>query len=385
MRRCRFHNILYLQVRNEKHNNNNNNNNNKQLNSQRSHHTIIMMKAIGYSVKDLPAKDSLVMFETPKPTKLGERDVLVRVKGVSVNPVDVKVRSWFGPDEGQTHKILGYDAAGIVVEVGSAVQSLAVGDEIYYSGEFTKPGTNSQFHVVDERLAGRKPTTLSFAESAALPLTSITAWELLFDSLQLQEGDGKGESVLVLGAAGGVGSILIQLAKKMTKLTVITTASRPDTIDWVKKMGADHVVNHRESLVEQIDKLDLNNKAPKYVIGLNGTEQHFGSIVELIQPRGHIAIIDDPKTLDIAKFPTFKLKALSFSWEFMFARSMFQTDDMDAQQKLLNRVAEMVDDGTLVSTTTQNLGPLTVESLMKAHELQESGKVFGKNVLEVDW
>lgn len=226
---------------------------------------------------------------------------------------------------------------------------------------------------------------MGFADAAGFPLTSITAWELLFDSIGIKEGEGNDgdESVLVLGAAGGVGSILIQLAKKLTNLTVVATASRPDTIEWVKKMGADKVINHRNPLQPQITELGLH--PPKYVIGLNGTEGHMEAIIDLIKPRGHIAIIDDPTSLDLTKYPNFKLKALSFSWEFMFARSMFQTEDMDAQQKLLNRVSELIDSGDLISIVTGNLGKLSLDTLKNAHETQASGKAIGKMVLDVEF
>lgn len=334
------------------------------------------MKAIGYKqAGSITATESLIEIEADKP-EIGSHDLLVEIKGISVNPVDVKVRAapQLGPEQGHT-KIIGYDAAGIVREIGSDVSKFKIGDEVFYAGDFTRPGTNSELHVVDERIVGKKPNSLNFADSAAFPLTSITAWEILFDSFALKENDGNGDSLLIIGAAGGVGSILIQLAKKLTGLTVIATASRPETIEWVKKMGADHVINHRESLVDQVKDLGFQ---PRYVASLNGTEEHFSGIVELIKPRGHIALIDDPQSLDINSI---KLKALSFSWEFMFTRSMFQTDDIEKQHELLNRVSELIDDGKLISTVSNNLGKLSVESLKEAHVQQESGRVFGKNVL----
>ncbi|CAB9497380.1 alcohol dehydrogenase-like protein SE_1777 [Seminavis robusta] len=337
------------------------------------------MKAYGNIEKGDASK--LIEADAPKPTP-GPKDLLVKVKGVSVNPVDYKVREWFDAPEGSPHRILGWDAAGVVEAVGDQVTSYRVGDEVFYAGEFTKPGTNAEYQCVDERIVGKKPSSLSFADAAAFPLTSITAWELLFDSLCVKEGEGEGQSVLILGAAGGVGSILVQLVKKLTKLTVVSTASRPDTIDWVKKMGSDHVITHREPLPPQMKELGLT---PKYVICLNGTEGHLEGIIELIKPRGHIAIIDDPTSLDLTKFPNFKLKALTFSWEFMFARSMFQTEDMDAQQKLLNRVSEMFESRDLVSIVNKCLGKLNLDTLKAAHEVQASGKVIGKNVLEVDF
>lgn len=334
------------------------------------------MKAIGYKqTGPIEATDSLIELDVPTP-ELGPRDLLVEVQGISVNPVDVKVRTrpQMGPEPGES-KIIGYDAAGIVREVGSEVTGFKKGDEVFYAGDITRQGTNAALHAVDERIVGRKPASLDFAQAAGMPLTSITAWELLFDSLDLNEGEGDGESILIIGGAGGVGSILIQLAKQLTGLTVVATASRPDTIAWVEKMGADHVINHRESLVDQMQAL---GSAPKYVASLNGTEGHMPAIIELIQPRGQIALIDDPESLDAN---VLKLKSLSLRWEFMFARSMFTTADMDAQRNLLNRVSEMLDAGTLQSTVTTNVGPLTVENLKAAHALQESGRVIGKNVL----
>ena len=283
------------------------------------------MKAIGYNKNGpIDAPESLVEFEAPEP-EIGEHDLLVEVRGISVNPVDVKVRAAFPAENGT--KIIGYDAAGVVTKVGSAVRNFKAGDEVFYAGDLTRPGTNAQLHAVDARIVGKKPKSLGFAEAAALPLTSITAWEMLFDSFGLEGGDGKGEAILIVGGAGGVGSILIQLAKKLTKLTVIATASRPDTVEWVKKMGADHVINHREPLPAQMKELGIQ---PRYVAALNGTGEHFPAIVELIKPRGHVVLIDDPKTLDIRSG---KLKSLSFSWEFMFARPMHQTDDISKQHE----------------------------------------------------
>ena len=296
-----------------------------------------MMKAIGYKdAGPISAESALIEFEveTPQP---GPNDLLVDVRGVSVNPVDVKLRANAQPDGGS--RILGFDAAGVVTAVGSAVTQFQPGDEVFYAGDITRPGTNSQFHLVDERIVGRKPSSLNFVDAAGIPLTSITAWEILFDCLGLKEGEGASESLLVIGGAGGVGSILIQLAKKLTELTVIATASRDDTRAWVEKMGADHVVNHRYSLDEEMKELGIT---PRYVAALTHTDKHFASIRELIKPRGHIALIDDPGSLDVISL---KSKAISLSWEFMFTRSMFQTDDMDVQHKLLSRVSELLDNG----------------------------------------
>jgi zinc-binding alcohol dehydrogenase family protein len=333
------------------------------------------MKAIGYSEKGPISGDgAVVAFDAARPSP-EPNDLLVEVRAVSVNPVDFKVRNNRPPPEGDP-TILGWDAAGVVVETGSAVTQFKAGDEVFYVGEFTRPGTNAEFQLVDERLVGKKPSSIGFADASALPRTSITAWEILFDSYGLKEGDGEGESILVVGGAGGVGSILIQLAKQLTGLTVIATASRPETEAWVKKMGADHVVNHKNPLNEEVKALGLT---PKYVAALTGTDVHFESIVELIKPRGHIAMIDDPPNLNIGAI---KLKALSFSWEFMFARSMFKTDDMVAQSNLLNRVSELVDQGKLVTTANKHVGEINADNLRSALEAQQSGATIGKMVLE---
>jgi len=328
------------------------------------------MKAIGYN--EAGSADNLAVVEVERPV-IGPRDLLVAVKGISVNPVDVKLRAAVQPEGAP--RVLGFDAAGIVAEIGDGVTGYKVGDEVYYAGDVTRAGTNAEFHAVDERIVGRKPATLDFTEAAGLPLTSITAWEMLFDAFRLTEGGGEGKTLLVIGGAGGVGSILIQLAKALTGLTVIATASRPETQDWVRKMGADHVVNHRGDLAAQVADLGL---VPSYVAALTATDQHYDAIINLIAPRGQIALIDDPNALDIKAA---KPKALSIHWEFMFTRSMFGTEDIGAQRELLNRIAEMIDAGTLQSTMTERCGVLTAEALRAAHLRQESGRVIGKQVL----
>ncbi|MEM1430116.1 MAG: zinc-binding alcohol dehydrogenase family protein [Pseudomonadota bacterium] len=331
------------------------------------------MKALGYhQAGALDAEGALTAFEAPQPVP-GARDLLVRVHGVSLNPVDVKLRANRAPDGGPG--ILGFDAAGIVAAIGSNVTGYAVGDAVFYAGDVTRPGSNAEFQAVDERIVGRKPASLSFADAAGLPLTSITAWEILFDSFRLPEGGGGGETLLVIGGAGGVGSILIQLAKRLTGLTVIATASRPETADWVRKMGADHVVDHRGDLAKQVQ---ATGTAPRYVAALTATDQHWPAILELIAPRGHVALIDDPAALDIGPA---KPKALTISWEFMFTRSMFATPDMEVQRTLLNRVSEMVDAGDLVSTVTERAEALSADTLAAAHKRQESGRTIGKQVL----
>lgn len=332
------------------------------------------MKAIGHK-ENLPADNlaSLQDIELTKPTPSGH-DILVKVEAISVNPVDCKIRSNRKP-EGGDWQVLGWDAAGTVETVGPEVTLFKPGDKVWYAGDVTRSGSNAEFQLVDERITGTMPSSLSFDEAAALPLTSITAWEILFDSFLLRENEGEAESLLVIGGAGGVGSILIQLAKKLTQLKIIATASRPETVAWVKEMGADHVIDHRQSLHQQLQELDVQ---PRYVAALTGTQGHFTNILELIKPRGHIALIDDPETVDIKAG---KPKALTFSWEFMFTRSMFQTADMQKQHELLNRVAAMVNAGEIRTTKTKHLGIINAENLRAAHAEQESGTVIGKNVL----
>lgn len=331
------------------------------------------MKAIGYrDAGPISAENSLIEFETGVPDP-GPKDLLVEVRGVSVNPVDVKVRTLMQPEDGA--RILGFDAAGVVKAIGSEVSKFQPGDEVFYAGDLMRPGSNAELQLVDERIVGRKPKSLDFTEAAGMPLTAITAWEILFDSFGLREGDGDGDAMLVIGGAGGVGSILIQLAKKLTGLEVIATASRPDTRAWVEKMGADHVVNHRKPLDEELKTLGIS---PRFVAALTNTDEHIAAIVELIKPRGHIALIDDPEALDIAPL---KFKAITLSWEFMFTRPMFETDDIEVQHQLLNRVADLLDDGTLISTVNKHAGELGVANLKAAHEFQESGAAIGKTVL----
>ena len=333
-----------------------------------------MMKAIGYTKAGPTAlEEALVDLEVQEPEPRAQ-DLVVEVRGVSVNPVDVKVRTKKEPEGGA--RILGFDAAGVVKKVGPQVTLFSPGDEVFYAGDITRPGTNAELHAVDERIVGRKPESLDFAEAAGMPLTSITAWELLFDSFGLTEGEGSGESLLVIGGAGGVGSILIQLAKKLTALTVVATASRDETREWAEKMGADHVVNHRKPLDQEMKGLGIS---PRYVASLTSTDQHYEAIVELIQPRGRIGLIDDPKPLDVLAL---KPKALSLCWEFMFARPMFHTADVAEQHALLSRVSQLLDGGELISTVNHHAGPLTVENLQRAHELQASGRAIGKTVLD---
>jgi zinc-binding alcohol dehydrogenase family protein len=337
------------------------------------------MRAIGF-IAPLPieAADSLVEADLPMPEPR-PRDLLVEVRAVSVNPVDTKIRGarHQGSASHSTGKlrVLGWDAAGVVVGKGSAVTGFAIGDEVYYAGELERPGSNAEYQAVDERLVGRKPKSIGFAEAAALPLTSITAWELLFDRLQIREGEA-GSSLLVSGAAGGVGSILVQLARRLTNLTIIGTASRPETSAWVSQMGAHHVVDHTKPLGDPLKALQV--PPIKYIASLTATARNFAQLVEVLSPQGKIGLIDDPATLDVVPL---KRKAASLHWEFMFARSMWQAPDIAEQGKLLTRVADLVDQGELRSTQTQTLRPINAENLKKAHALAESGQSIGKITL----
>ncbi|ALI00647.1 alcohol dehydrogenase AdhP [Pseudomonas sp. FW306-02-F02-AA] len=335
------------------------------------------MKAIAY-YRSLPINDpeSLQDIELPEPVA-GPRDLLVEVKAISVNPVDTKVRQNVAPEDGAA-KVLGWDVAGVVKAVGSDVSLFKHGDKVYYAGSIARAGGNSELHVVDERIVGHMPTSLSFAEAAALPLTAITAWELLFERLQVREGKtAQGQSLLIVGAAGGVGSILTQLASQLTALKVIGTASRPQTQSWVRELGADLVIDHSQPLSEELKR--AGHPQVTHVASLTETDQHFEQLVEALAPQGKLALIDDPKALDVTKL---KRKSLSLHWEFMYTRSLFETADMLEQHKLLNRVAELVDAGTLKTTVGEHFGTINAANLRRAHELLESGTSRGKIVLE---
>lgn len=333
------------------------------------------MKAVVYTQPALPIQDpqSLYDAELPKP-KPGARDLLVEVRAIAVNPVDTKIRASRG---GEHPQVLGWDAVGVVREVGDQVTLFQPGDEVFYAGAIDRPGSYSEFHVVDERIVGHKPRSLDNASAAALPLTSITAWELLFDRLGVEENGGKGQCLLVVGAAGGVGSILVQLASKLTQLTVIGTASRPETQAWVKDLGAHHVIDHSASLALQLDALKLNQI--DYVISLTHTDSYLPQLVEVLRPQGKLALIDDPMQLDVMAL---KRKSLSLHWELMFTRSLYKTEDMIKQHQLLDRVAQLVDDGVLKTTLGEHYGTINAEHLKRAHAMIESGKARGKIVLE---
>ena len=335
------------------------------------------MKAVGYK-KSLPIAEAeaLIDFEAPKPEPKG-RDIRVAVKAISANPVDYKVRKRAAPPEGE-FKILGFDAAGIVDAVGPDVTLFKPGDEVCYAGSILRQGTNSEFHLVDERIVGRKPTTLSFAQAAALPLTSITAWELLFDRLGAVPGKSVDpRTLLIIGGAGGVGSILIQLARRLTGLTVVATASRAESHKWCLDLGAHAVVDHARSMKEQIEKLKIPPVG--LIASLTGTEQHYKALAEIIAPQGKYGLIDDPSEFNVAAF---KGKSVSVHWESMFTRSSFQTADMIGQHRLLNDVADLIDKGVLRTTLGENFGTINAANLKRAHALLESGQSRGKIVLE---
>ncbi|MCD5987440.1 zinc-binding alcohol dehydrogenase family protein [Pseudomonas sp. CDFA 553] len=333
------------------------------------------MKAIAFTQHGLPIEDpdALLDMDLPKPAP-GPRDLLVEVHAVSVNPVDTKIRAGSGPTE---PKVVGWDAVGTVREVGSDVTLFQPGDEVFYAGSIVRPGSYSEFHLVDERIVGRKPKSIDNAHAAALPLTSITAWELLFDRLGVEEGGGEGESLLIIGAAGGVGSILVQLARQLTKMTVIGTASRPETQAWIKQLGAHHVIDHSQPLVAQLEQIGVGEVT--HVASLTHTDSHFTQLIEALRPQGKLALIDDPKSLDVVPM---KRKALSLHWELMFTRSLYETPDMIKQHELLNRVADLIDQGVLKTTLGEHFGTINAANLRRAHAVVESGKAKGKIVLE---
>jgi len=336
------------------------------------------MKAVGH-YKYLPIEhpESLVDVEIDAPRPEG-RDLLVEVRAISVNPVDTKRRG-AGARPASELKILGWDAAGVVAAAGPEVQLFKPGDKVYYAGSNQRPGANSQLHLVDERIVGPRPANLSFAEAAAMPLTTLTAWEAMFERMAISKsGTHAGRRLLILGGAGGVGSIAIQLAKKLARLTVIASASRPDSIAWVKTLGADAVVDHTRPLPEQMAALG----APEadYIFCCNNTDEVFPVLARLIAPQGRIcSIVRTLRPVDLAPLQE---KSASFSWEGMFTRSTFQTPDMQAQHNLLEDVAGLLEAGTLATTFRENLGTICAANLKQAHRRIELGHMIGKLVLE---
>lgn len=311
--------------------------------------------------------------DLPDPQAQGH-DLLVEVKAISVNPVDTKVRAGFNAD---TPRVLGWDAVGVVKAVGDTVTLFTPGDEVWYAGALGRPGSNSELQLVDERIVALKPRSLENASAAALPLTAITAWELLFHRLGVQEGGNGGDTLLIVGAAGGVGSILTQLASKLTNMTVIGTASRPESQKWVREAGAHHVIDHSKPLSEGLAKIGIH--AVTHVASLTNTDQHFNELIAALAPQGKLALIDDPESLDVVPL---KAKSISLHWEFMFTRSMFETDDMIAQHQLFTRVAALIDDNTLRTTLGEHYGTINAANLQKAHAKLETGRSVGKIVLE---
>lgn len=332
------------------------------------------MKAIGVYKSAAVETDGLFsQIDADIPVAEGH-DILVRVKGVAVNPVDFKVRK--GKQDDGTFKVLGWDAAGIVEAVGDQVTLFRPGDEVWYAGDVTRSGSNAELQLVDERIVAPKPKSLGFAEAAALPLTTITAWEALFDRLLIDRAAvqaNASKTILIIGGAGGVGSIAIQLAK-LAGLKVITTASRAETIEWVKNLGADQVINHRKPLDEELSALNVSSV--DYIFCTSETDQYFDMMANLIAPQGRIVTITE--AAQNHNVDLLKAKSASFSYEFMFTRSMFKTDDMIEQHKLLATVAQLVDDGVIKNTANESFGPLSPQSLQKAHALLESGKAIGK-------
>ena len=335
------------------------------------------MRAVGYhQSRPITADDSLIDLDLPKPVPFGH-DLLVAVQAVSVNPADTKIRLRREPAAGES-VVLGWDAAGIVEAVGPQVTQFKPGDAVFYAGAVDRPGSNAEFHLVDARIVGAKPASLGFAEAAALPLTAITAWEMLFDRLKIRDKvTGAAHALLIVGGAGGVGSIAIQLARRLTDVTVVATASRPETQAWVRDLGAHHVIDHSKPLPAQLLELDIG--APALAFSTTHTDTHLAGIVELLAPQGRLGAIDDLPSLDVMPLMS---KSLSFHWELMFTRSLFQTADMDEQGKLLNEVARLVDEGRIRTTLAEHFGTINAANLKRAHALIESGRAKGKIVLE---
>jgi NADPH:quinone reductase len=336
------------------------------------------MRAIAYRQPGpIDRADALVEVELPRPVPTG-RDILVAVRAISVNPVDAKVRTGAAPFDGRDERILGWDAAGVVEAVGPEATRFKAGDEVFYAGDLMRDGSNAEYQLVDERIVGHRPRSIGFAEAAALPLTAITAWETLFDRLKVDDQPSGGtRAILIIGGAGGVGSAAIQIARARTNLTVIGTASRAETQDWVSDLGAHHVIDHSRPMAPQIAALEIG--APAFVFSTTHTDRHLSDIAELIAPQGRFALIDDPASLDIVAF---KRKAVSVHWELMFTRSLFDTPDVGEQGRLLDAVAILVDEGRIRTTATDTLSPINAANLIEAHRRIESTTTRGKIVLE---
>ncbi|QDH14481.1 zinc-binding alcohol dehydrogenase family protein [Formicincola oecophyllae] len=345
------------------------------------------MHAIGFTKPGpLSAPDALVDFEVGVPTP-GPRDILVRIEAISVNPADVKVRASATPPKGQP-RILGWDGAGTVVATGAQVESFKVGDEVFFAGDISRPGSYADFTLVDERLVARKPQSLDWAEAAAMPLTMLTAWEGLFERLGVGHraltdaaqatgpAPGAGEALLVIGGAGGVGSSVIQLASALTGLTVVATASRPETACWATRMGAHHIIDHHGAMVDEYACLSL--PAPRYVFSTQATDRHLGALAELIAPEGAMVMIDDPEVLNVTPF---KRKSVGVHWEFMFTRPLLATPTMARQGEILKNVATLLDAKVLRTTAHTKLAGLNATTLKLAHGIVESNRAVGKVVI----
>ena len=335
-----------------------------------------MMKAVGYrETGPLDGAGALIDFEAARPEPAGH-DLLVRIEAISVNPVDTKIRVRRAPS-GDGPDILGWDAVGTVVAAGPSVSGFPEGTRVWYAGAIDRPGTNAEYHLVDARIAAPAPESLDAAAGAALPLTTLTAYEMLFDRLRVTDPvPGAAPAVLIIGGAGGVGSIAIQLLRARTDLTVIATASRPETRTWVRDLGAHHVIDHGKPLPDQIAALGIG--APGFVFSTNHTDSYVAQIADLIAPQGRFGLIDDPERLDIS---VLKPKSLSLHWEFMYTRSLFGTADIAAQGAILAEVAGLIDRGAIRSTATETIGTINAVNLTRAHALLETGRARGKLVL----
>lgn len=334
------------------------------------------MRAVAFN-QPLPIENPLSLqdVELPEPQP-GPLDLLVEIRAIAVNPVDTKVRQRETPAPGDW-RVPGWDAAGVVLATGAAVTGFRPGDRVWYAGALPRQGCCSERHVVDARLAAHLPSRLDFAAAAAMPLTALTAWELLFERLQVAPGEAsRGQSLLIVGGAGGVGSMLIQLARQLTGLTVIATASRPATQAWVRELGAHHVLDHRQPLSQELARLDLGEVS--HVASLTRTHEHIAEIVACLAPQGRLGLIDDPEPFDLRLL---KRKSLSLHWEFMFTRALFDTADLARQGEILAEVARLVDAGVLRSTATADYGRIDAANLRSAHALLESGQARGKIVL----
>ncbi|PHS69314.1 MAG: NADPH:quinone reductase [Methylophaga sp.] len=329
------------------------------------------MKAYGFS----SSNSQPILFEQPTAQPIGH-DLLIEIEAIAINPVDMKVKAGIS-NTLQTPKIIGWDACGTVTAIGDKVVLFKVGDNVFYAGDVTRPGCYADHQLVDERIVGLAPKSLSAAEIAAMPLTSITAWEALFSRLKITREHDAGKTILIIGGAGGVGSIAIQLAKVIADLNVITTASRSESEKWCLKMGADQVINHHGDLVHQYHALAQHD--PDYILCLNDTDRHFAAMAALIAPQGMIcSIVGSQEKHDL---DCLKSKSAGFVWEFMFTRPMFNTHDMIAQHHLLNQVAQLLDEGKLVSTLTQIIGPMTADNINTAHQKIQTGTTMGKLAL----